>query len=174
MHRLMSLDADFRSLPVSKNTILALAPFLVASPASAAPRGTIQERRELALVSRNPALVALEAFGLAVDLINGITEMADGGGSADGDESAPRSLGQIDDRGTQAVCISGEKQVNPVWFRTTFREMCKKVVDYGDKKPTTGKYENMASVIEKHTAAWGQEIEFEIAWYVRDDLQKLC
>jgi hypothetical protein len=114
--------------------------------------------------SRNPGLAILEGFSLAIDLANGIKEMTEGANGADSEESEPRSLGQINDRGTQAVCISGEKQVNPAWFRQTFRGMCKDVVDFGESPPTTGKYENMASIIEKHTASWGQEFEFEIAW----------
>jgi hypothetical protein len=145
---------------VSKKTVFALTPFLLSTPAIAAPHQNLQEKA----VEERAIPAIIEGFGLATTVIDSVMTLIEGSGDSSSEESAPRSLGQIQGHGAQAVCISGEKPANPVWFRTQMRDACKKVAEVEDA-PTTGKYENMISTIWKATADWGQELEFELAWY---------
>ena len=152
---------------VSKQTILALTPFLLAAPGIAVPVENVE--REENLVKRVAWLPILEGIGIAAGLVDTIMGMADGADEGDSQSSAPKPLQDIapepgrPKRTVEVVCITDQKPANPVWFRTRMRARCEKIVN---EKPTAAeeRYKGMIADVWTETADWGQELKFEMAW----------
>lgn len=149
MFKLLAIEAKSLSL-VFKSCIMYLAPLILAILVTAVPRP------EGAIVNSK------RQFGDAIeDIIRGIEDAV-----SDGDKENEAITKDWQGHTIEIECITGQKPVNPDWFRKEIAGRCQKFVNADTGELNDRKYPGwmLAETWDESAPSWDQKMWFELAW----------